>query len=311
MRHFFAGPMRRRGDLVGYSSLPFAEKKFLEIKGRRMAYIDEGNGAPIVFQHGNPASSYIWRNIMPYCFGSGRLIACDLIGMGDSEKLPNSGPRSYSYVEHRSFLFALWEELGLGKDVVLVLHDWGTVLGFDWANQNRSRVQGIAYMEGIPMPFQWDDFPVGVRVAFRALRSAAGEKMVLRGNLFVEQVLRRAVLRTLCDAEMEEYRRPFLTPGEGRRPTLSWPRQVPFDEEPEEVVKVVTDYGEWLQQSAVPKLWVHGNPGAVERERVRAFCRTWPNQTEVTVKGIHYLQEDSPIEIGEALAKFIRGLRGN
>jgi haloalkane dehalogenase len=183
------------------------------------------------------------------------------------------------------------------------------VLGFDWANQNRSRVQGIAYMEGIPMPFQWNDFPVGVRVAFRALRSAAGEKMVLRRNLFVEPVLRRAVLRTLSGAEMAEYRRPFLNPGEGRRPTLSWPRQVPFDGKPEEVVKVIDDYGDWLKRSPVPKLWIHGDPGAVERERIREFCRTWPNQTELTVKGIHYLQEDSPIEIGEALAKFIRGFR--
>ena len=155
------------------SSLPFAKKKFLEIKGRRMAYLDEGEGAPIVFQHGNPASSYIWRNVMPYCRGLGRLIACDLIGMGDSDKLPDSGPDRYTYFEQRSFLFALWEELELDKDVVLVLQDWGTVLGFDWANQNRSRVQGIAYMEGIPMPFKWSEFSMMVRVAFRCLRSPA------------------------------------------------------------------------------------------------------------------------------------------
>jgi haloalkane dehalogenase len=128
------------------SSLPFAEKKFIEIKGRRMAYIDEGEGAPIVFQHGNPTSSYLWRNVMPACRGLGRLIACDLIGMGDSDKLPNSGPDRYTYAEQRSFLFALWEELKLEKDVVLVLHDWGSVLGFDWANQNRSRVEGVAYI---------------------------------------------------------------------------------------------------------------------------------------------------------------------
>ena len=291
------------------SSLPFAEKKFLKIQGRRMAYIDEGEGAPIVFQHGNPASSYIWRNVMPYCRGLGRLIACDLIGMGDSDKLPDSGPDRYTYFEQRSFLFALWEELKLEKDVVLVLHDWGSALGFDWANQNRSRVQGIAYMEGIPMPFKWSDFPLMVRTAFRGFRSPAGEKMVLRDNLFVEPLMRGAVLRALTDAEMAEYRRPFLNPGEDRRPTLTWPRQVPFDGEPAEVVKVVNDYGDWLKQSQVPKLWIHGDPGAVERASVREFCRTWPNQTELTVKGIHYIQEDSPTEIGEALARFVRGLR--
>lgn len=197
----------------------------------------------------------------------------------------------------------------LEKDVVLVLHDWGTALGFDWANQNRPRVQGIAHMEGIPMPFKWSDYPVMVRAAFRSFRSPAGERMVLRDNLFVEPLMRRAVLRALTDAEMAEYRRPFLNPGEDRRPTLAWPRQVPFDGEPAEVVKVVNDYGDWLRQSQVPKLWIHGDPGAVERESVREFCRTWPNQTEVTVKGIHYIQEDSPREIGEALARFVRGLR--
>jgi haloalkane dehalogenase len=293
------------------SSLPFAEKKFVEIKGHRMAYIEEGEGAPIVFQHGNPTSSYLWRNVMPACQGLGRLIACDLIGMGDSDKLPNSGPDRYTYAEQRSFLFALWEELKLEKDVVLVLHDWGSALGFDWANQNRSRVQGIAYMEAIPMPLTWSEFPEIVRDVFRGFRSPAGEDMVLRDNMFVEQILPGAVIRSLTDVEMANYRKPFLNPGEDRRPTLTWPRQIPLDGEPAEVVKVVTEFGDWLRQSQVPKLWIHGDPGAIETASVRSFCRTWLNQTEVTVKGVHFLQEDSPTEIGAAVADFVRRLRIN
>jgi haloalkane dehalogenase len=291
------------------SSLPFAEKKFIEIKGRRMAYIDEGEGAPIVFQHGNPTSSYLWRNVMPACRGLGRLIACDLIGMGDSDKLPNSGPDRYTYAEQRSFLFALWEELKLEKDVVLVLHDWGSVLGFDWANQNRSRVEGVAYMEAIPIPLTWSEFPEIVRDVFRGFRSPAGEDMVLRDNMFVEQLLPGGVIRSLTDVEMANYRKPFLNPGEDRRPTLTWPRQIPLDGEPVEVVKVVTEFDNWLRQSQVPKLWIHGDPGAIETAKVRSFCRTWPNQTEVTVKGVHFLQEDSPTEIGAAVADFVRRLR--
>ena len=291
-------------------SLPFAAKKFIEIKGRRMAYIDEGEGAPIVFQHGNPTSSYLWRNVMPYSRGLGRLIAADLIGMGDSEKLPDSGPERYTYAEQRSFLFALWEELKLEKDVILVLHDWGSVLGFDWANQHRDRVQGIAYMEGIPMPFKWNEFPEQVRDVFRGFRSSAGEEMILRDNLFVEGLIPGAVLRKLSDVEMAEYRRPYLEPGESRRPTLTFPRQVPLDGEPADVVKIVNDYGRWLQHCDVPKLWIHGDPGAVESKSVRDFCRTWPNQTELTVKGVHFIQEDSPQEIGEAVASFVRQIRG-
>lgn len=276
-----------------------------------MAYIDEGEGAPIVFQHGNPTSSYLWRNVMPACRGLGRLIACDLIGMGDSDKLPNSGPDRYTYAEQRSFLFALWEKLKLEKDVVLVLHDWGSVLGFDWANQNRSRVQGIAYMEAIPMPLIWSEFPEIVRDVFRGFRSPAGEDMVLRDNMFVEQLLPGGVIRSLTDVEIANYRKPFLNPGEDRRPTLAWPRQIPLDGEPAEVVKVVIEFGNWLRQSQVPKLWIHGDPGAIETASVRSFCSTWPNQTEVTVKGVHFLQEDSPTEIGAAVADFVRRLRIN
>ena len=294
---------------MNISAEPFAEKKFIQIKGRRMAYIDEGEGDPIVFQHGNPTSSYLWRNVMPHCKGLGRLIACDLIGMGDSEKLNPSGPDRYTYEEQRSFLHALWEELNLGSKVVLVLHDWGSALGFDWANRNRDRVQGIAYMEAIVMPLAWNDFPEFARDVFRGFRSPAGEEMVLKNNVFVENVLPGSVMRPLAEAEMMHYRRPFLNPGEDRRPTLTWPRQIPLDGEPADVVKTVGAYADWMAQSPVPKLFVNAEPGAITTGRAREFCRTWPNQTEVTVKGIHFMQEDSPDEIGTAVADFVRRLR--
>jgi haloalkane dehalogenase len=289
---------------------PFAAKKFIEIKGRRMAYIDEGDGAPIVFQHGNPTSSYLWRNVMPACNGLGRLIACDLIGMGDSDKLEDSGADRYTYADHRAFLFGLWEELGLGSDVVLVLHDWGAALGFDWANHNRDRVQGIAYMESIVMPIDWADFPEKARDFFRVLRSPDGDDLVLRDNVFVERVLPGSMIRPLQEVEMAEYRRPYLNPGEDRRPTLTWPRQIPIEGEPADVAQVVADYANWVAQSRVPKLYIHVEPGALDQGRPREFCRKWPNQKEVTVKGIHFVQEDSPAEIGAALADFVRGLRG-
>jgi haloalkane dehalogenase len=291
------------------SSEPFAPKKYFQIKGHRMACIDEGQGGAIVFQHGNPTSSYLWRNVMPACRGLGRLIACDLIGMGDSDKLSDSGPDRYTYAEQRDYLFALWEELTLGNDVIFVLHDWGSALGFDWANQHRDRVQGLAYMEAIVMPLAWSDFPDRARSTFRAFRSPAGEDMVLRDNAFVERVLPGSVIRQLSSAEMDHYRKPFLNPGEDRRPTLTWPRQIPLDGEPADVAKIVGDYGQWLAQSQVPKLYFHTEPGALDHGRPREFCQTWPKQTEVTVKGIHFVQEDSPVEIGAAVANFVRTLR--
>jgi haloalkane dehalogenase len=229
--------------------------------------------------------------------------------MGDSDKLPDSGPDRYTYAEQRDFLFAFWEELKLGNDVIFVLHDWGSTLGFDWANQHRDRVQGLAYMEAIVMPMAWSDFPEDARAIFRAFRSPAGDDMVLRDNVFVERVLPGSMMRRLSSAEMDHYRRPFVNPGEDRRPTLTWPRQIPLDGEPADVVQVVSDYLNWLKQSPVPKLYIHSEPGALDHGRQREFCRTWPNQTEVTVKGIHFVQEDSPIEIGAAVTNFARTLR--
>jgi haloalkane dehalogenase len=250
---------------------------------------------------------------MPRLRGLGRLIACDLIGMGDSEKLEPSGPDRYSYTEQREYLFGLWDQLGLGADgagdVVLVLHDWGSALGFDWASQNRDRVAGIAYMEAIVTPVTWDDWPDDARGIFQGFRSPAGEELVLTKNLFVEAVLPSAVLRKLTDEERAEYRRPFQEPGEGRRPTLSWPRQIPIDGEPADVVAIVEDYGRWLAGSPVPKLFVNAEPGSILTGRAREFCRSWPNQTEVTVAGSHFVQEDSPEAIGDAVAGFVRKIR--
>jgi haloalkane dehalogenase len=291
------------------SATPFAAKKFATVMGRRMAYIDEGAGDAIVFQHGNPTSSYLWRNIMPHCVGLGRLIACDLIGMGDSDKLPDSGPQRYTYAEHREYLFALWDQLDLGDRIVFVIHDWGSALGFDWANRHRDRVVGIVYMEALVTPVTWADWPENARRAFQGFRSEGGEDMILAKNMFVERVLPGSVLRKLTDEEMTEYRRPFLNAGEDRRSTLTWPRQIPIEGEPAEVVKVVEGYSAWLATSDVPKLFINADPGSILVRRQREFCRAWPNQQEITVKGLHFLQEDSPDEIGQAVADFVRSVR--
>jgi haloalkane dehalogenase len=294
---------------VPISAKPYQQKSFATIKGKKMAYIEHGSGDAIVFQHGNPTSSYLWRNIMPYCEGLGRLIACDLIGMGDSDKLENSGPNRYTYAEHRDYLFALWDELNLGGKIIMVLHDWGSALGFDWACRNPSRVKGIAYMEAIVAPLTWEDWPETARRVFQGFRSEIGEEMILQKNMFVERVLPNSVIRKLDEEEKEVYRRPFASAGEDRRPTLTWPRMIPIDGEPTHMVKLVEDYGAWLAQNDLPKLFINADPGSILVGRQREFCRTWRNQTEVTVKGQHFLQEDSPDEIGHSIAEFVRRVR--
>ncbi len=286
------------------------EKRFIEVRGKRMAYVEMGEGEPIVFQHGNPTSSYLWRNVMPHLADQGRCIAVDLIGMGDSDKLDDPGPDRYRYVEHRDYLFAAWEALGVTVDVTLVIHDWGSALGFDWARRHPDAVKGIAYMEGIVQPVSWDDWPDAGRQVFQGFRSEAGESMVLEKNIFVERVLPGSVIRELTAAEMDVYRRPFASAGEDRRPTLTWPRQIPIEGEPENVCRIVEDYAAWLRESDVPKLFVNADPGAILVGRQREFCRTFPNQTEVTVAGTHFIQEDSPHEIGEAIADWRRTIRG-
>lgn len=269
-----------------------------------MAYIDEGQGYPIVFLHGNPTSSYVWRNILPYVQGFGRILAPDLIGMGDSQKLPNSGPSSYTFVEHRRYLDALLEALGVDERVTLVGHDWGAALAFDWARRHPDEVRGIAYMEAVAETYSWSEYPEGARPRFQALRSPAGEQIVLEHNSFIEDNLPRTILRILSDEEMNEYRRPFVEPGEARRPTLSWARQLPIDGEPADVTEIVTASGEWLSSSSVPKLCIQANPGTKQPKQYERY-RTWPQLREVTVRGHHTPQEDSPDEIGQAIASWL------
>jgi len=278
--------------------------KKIDVLGKTMTYVEMGQGDPIIFQHGNPTSSYLWRNIMPLLKDQGRCIALDLIGMGGSDKLDNSGPGSYTFVEHRTYFDAALEALGVTNNVTFVIHDWGSALGFDWANRHRDKVKGIAYMEGIVNPMTWDDWPDAATSIFQGFRSDAGEEMVLEKNVFVEAVLPGSVLRGLTEEEMAVYRAPFANPGEDRRPTLTWPRQIPLAGEPEDVVAIVGDYASWMAENDLPKLFINAEPGAILTGPQRDFCRSWKNQSEVTVKGNHFLQEDSPQEIGEAIAKW-------
>ncbi len=284
------------------------EKKRIEVNGKSMAYAEAGEGDPIIFLHGNPTSSYLWRNVMPHVEVLGRLIAPDLIGMGDCDKLEDSGPDRYRFVEHRAFLDRLLEALGVTHNVTFVVHDWGSALGFDWADRHRDRVKGIAYMEALVLPLAWEDWADRVRPLFKGFRSPQGERMILEQNIFVEQVLPGAVLRDLSDEEMAVYRRPYRQPGESRRPTLTWPRELPIEGEPADVVEIVESYGEWLSHSALPKLFINADPGAILTGRQREFCRSWPNQREITVTGSHFIQEDSPDEIGRAIAEWYQEL---
>ena len=286
------------------------EKKRASVEGREMAYIEAGSGDPIVFLHGNPTSSYLWRNVIPHLEGLGRCIAADMIGMGDSNKLPDSGPNSYRFVEHRKYLYGLLEQLGVRDNVVVVGHDWGGAFAFHWAQRNPDAVQGIAYMETIVQPLSWADWPEAARGVFQGFRSPAGDEMVLEKNIFVEAVLPRSIIRQLSEAEMDAYRAPFLEPGESRRPTLTWPRELPIDGEPNDVHQIVADYAHWLSQTEIPKLLITGDPGSIMTGARLAFAQSLKNQREVTVKGAHFIQEDSPDEIGAAVADFVKELRG-
>lgn len=280
-------------------------KQFVSAADRQMAYVEQGAGTPVVFLHGNPTSSYLWRNVMPHVGDRGRCLAPDLIGMGDSDKIPDSGPGTYRFVTHRHYLDAWFDAVLPEGPVTLVIHDWGSALGFDWARRHPDRVRGIAYMEAIVQPFSWGQWPAALHDVFRAFRSESGESMVLEDNIFVEKVLPGAILRSLAEEELAEYRRPFAEPGEGRRPTLDWPREIPLDGTPEDTTAVVEAYGRWMAESPLPKLFVNAEPGAILVGAARDFCRQWPNQREVTVKGSHFIQEDAPDAIGQAIAAWL------
>jgi len=284
------------------SEQPLA-KKNVNVLDSHMAYHERGAGAPILFLHGNPTSSYLWRDVIPELEGRGRLIAPDLIGMGDSGKLPNAGPDTYRFVTHQKYLAAFIDAVIEPKEKILfVIHDWGSALGFDWANHHRDRVRGIAYMEGIVRPVAgWEEWSPQATPIFQGFRSEKGESMILDRNMFVERVLPGSVLRKLSEAEMTEYRKPFLA-REDRWPTLTWPRQIPIAGEPADVVQIASDYAKWMAENDLPKLFINAEPGAILIGPVREFCRSWKNQTEVTVSGSHFIPEDSGSAIGKAIA---------
>jgi haloalkane dehalogenase len=290
---------------------PFAAARYRGVRGQRMAYLDEGTGRSLVFQHGNPTSSYLWRNVMRGCAGLGRLVACDLIGMGGSDKLAGTGDPRYAWDVHYDYLSRLWAELDLGDGIVLVLHDWGSSLGFQWAMDHPERVAGIVYMEAIVMPLTWGDWPEDGRNIFQGFRSPAGEKLVLEKNLFIEGVLPASVIRPLEAAELDAYRAPFAAGGEDRRAMLAWPRQLPIAGEPAAVVDRVARYGEFLRTSPIPKLFINTEPGSILVGRARDYCRSWASQREVTVAGKHFVQEDSPGEIAAAIRQFVAEIGGS
>ena len=279
---------------------PYARHR-INAGGVEMAYIDAGQGDPIVFLHGNPTSSYLWRNVIPRLEPSGRCLAPDLAGMGDSAKTADG---SYRFADHSRYLDRWFGAVIPEGQVTLVVHDWGSALGFHWARRHPDRIKGLAYMEAIVQPLTWAGWPEQARQVFQGFRSPAGEEMVLERNLFVERVLPGSVLRGLTEEEMAVYRRPYLEPGESRRPTLTWPREIPIEGQPADVAEIVADYGQWLSKSDVPKLFVNADPGAILTGPQREFCRSWPNQREVTVRGRHFIQEDSPDEIGAAIAEW-------
>jgi len=282
-------------------------KKYIDVLGKQIAYVEMGEGDTIIFQHGNPTSSYLWRNIMPQLQSLGRCIAMDLIGMGDSEKLEDEGNMTYSYAVHKKYFDGFLAELGIKNNATLVIHDWGSALGFNWAYDNPEKVKGICYMEAIVKSMQWVDWNEDARGIFQGFRSPAGEEMILKKNLFIEAVLPGSILRKLSDEEMNEYRRPF-NDEISRRPTLDWPRQIPLENEPPEICKIVESYSQWMVENELPKLFINAEPGAILIGKQREFCRTWKNQKEVTVKGSHFIQEDSPDEIGNSIFDWLNGL---
>jgi len=286
------------------SSADWYERRRLAVLDSHMSYVEVGVGDPVVLLHGNPTSSYLWRNVIPQIDRQGRCLAPDLIGMGRSGKAAGG---LYRLADHVRYLDAWFDALDLQR-VTLVVHDWGSALGFHWARRHPDRIKALVYMEAIVRPVTWAEWPDAARKIFQALRSPGGEEMILAKNVFVERILPASVLRGLTAEEMEHYREPFREPGEGRRPTLTWPREIPVEGEPADVTGLVQQYAAWLSRSPLPKLFINGNPGSILVGAPREFCRTWPNQQEVTVRGTHFLQEDSPAEIGQAIARFLRRL---
>ena len=288
-------------------TMPY-EKKFAAVKGKKIAYVEEGSGDPIVLLHGNPTSSFLWRNVIPELVESGRVIVPDLIGQGDSEKiLASEGAGRYSLEVAYRYVDGLLESIGANENVTLVIHDWGSGIGFLWAMRHPDAVKGVAYMEGIVKPLSWSDWPQSAAGIFKGFRSDKGEDLILNRNMFIEGVLPSSVIRPLSNTEMDAYRAPHVETDD-RQPLLNWPRQIPIEGEPADVVALVNEYGAFMAASDIPKLFINADPGSILVGAQREFCRSWPNQQEVTVKGLHFIQEDSPLEIGQAVANWFKAL---
>jgi len=284
----------------GISTEDLSYRKYVSVLGVEMAYVDVGHGDPIVFLHGNPTPSYLWRNIIPYLLPLGRCLAPDFVGMGNSGSAPNG---SYRLADHQRFLDAWFDAVGINGNIILVVHDWGSALGFSWAQRHPEQIKALVYMEAIVRPFfSWDEWPDATRAFFQAQRTSAGEGLILQKNLFIEYLL---PLRGIPDEAMEVYRRYFRIPGPSRMPMLAWTRDLPIAGEPKDVVNVVDSYSRWLSTSPIPKLFINAEPAGFLIGAQREFCRGWPNQQEITVRGAHFLQEDSPDEVGDAIARFV------
>ncbi len=283
------------------------KKKQARVLGSTMAYVEYGSGDPIVLLHGNPTSSYLWRDVIPELAGTGRCIAPDLIGMGDSAHVA-TGRGAYRFEMHAEYLEAFLDVMEVDSGVILVGHDWGGPLLFDWGRKNPGSVRGVAFMETIVTPLTWDDWPELAVGIFQGMRSEAGEEMVLVKNVFVERILPSSVLSPLPERVMEVYRKPYTEPGESRRPTLTWPRELPIEGEPSDVASIVAANETWLSDAGVPKLFVDADPGSIMGDRVRSVVRSWPALTDVTVPGLHFIQEDSGPAIGQAIASWARSL---
>ncbi len=285
------------------------DKSSVNIDGQKLAYIDVGEGTPIVMLHGNPTSSFLWRNIIPHLNDLGRVIVPDLIGHGDSDKLPVSmGPDRYTFENTFEYIDKILNKLEINQDITLILHDWGSALGFYWAMKNPEKIKAICYMEAIVSPINWSDWPEQARGIFKGFRSAKGEDLILKRNMFIEAVLPSSIIRKLTKDEMDEYRKPFLNEND-RQVTLNWPRQIPIEGEPSHMFRLVTSYAEWISNDGdIPKLFINADPGSILIGNQREFCRGWKNQTEVTVNGLHFIQEDSPHEIGEAISSWMRNI---
>ena len=282
------------------------KKKYIKIQDKNIAYFDEGHGDNLIFIHGNPTSSYLWRNIIHSLKSKYRCIAPDLIGMGDSDKLNNVSNQSYSFFEHKKWLNEFVDNMNLKKKFYLVLHDWGSALGFDYAKENEDKISGIVYMEAIVCPLEWNDWPEIARNIFKLLRGEAGEDLIYNKNIFIEKILPSSIIRDLSEQEMQEYKKPYLRGGNDRQPTLSWPRQIPLGGKPENINKLVYNYSEFMKETNINKLFINAKPGSILVGRQRNFCRTWKNQKEVTVRGIHFIQEDSPNEISYEIDLWIK-----